>query len=495
LIDDKGTLFLMRVSRRRSGGRRAGMSKFFTSCAVRSVARAGCRIQVLVLVPGMHVWRITCFLFSRDKHVMCRGAPVRADRHPQDPVIRVSVFVNPSSMKEILGRSGVAAAYARCVSMACATPAPRALLLSLCLVAAMPVQAVSMSIEPGAVRDNAMDREAPPGEAPFLQLNSDVELAVGLVDAEPAHMPAELNEKLQRSAANDASLLDAADGALEEAVMPDLALSAAPLMDYARDEDSGPSVMEVLRSVVTITGARSPAQPSRAGTAVAGGDSLLGVLRPLAADLLELGLTDRRVIDGTMVFSILGRGAFVVEAARDGSGLVLSELRSGFDIVLGRDPALRRPAPEAAAWEQDQPELMPASWRHSAGDDSGLRRAMDAMFGVFHGLVRVVVWVATTPLMLAIAAPVLLVLMLLGAVRRARDAAPQAEDAAPPAADMPAAGAQRRHRRRSPRRRGGWSTLLGQLRESIGFPDTDTLRESDFAVPRTRPARQAPKSA
>jgi hypothetical protein len=60
---------------------------------------------------------------------------------------------------------------------------------------------------------------------------------------------------------------------------------------------------------------------------------------------------------------------------------------------------------------------------------------------------------------------------------------------------MPAAGAQRRHRRRSPRRRGDWSTLLRQLRESIGFPDADTLRESDFAVPRTRPARQAPKSA
>jgi hypothetical protein len=37
--------------------------------------------------------------------------------------------------------------------------------------------------------------------------------------------------------------------------------------------------------------------------------------------------------------------------------------------------------------------------------------------------------------------------------------------------------------------------LLGQLRESIGFPDADTLRESDFAVPRTRPARPASKSA
>jgi len=426
---------------------------------------------------------------------MCRGAPDCADRHPQDPVIRVSVFVNPSSMKEILGRSGVAAAYARCVAMARSTPAARALLLSLCLVAAMPVQAISMSIERGAVRDEAMDREQP-GEAPSLHLDSDVALAAGLVSAGPARMPAALHEKLQRSAANDASLLDAADGALAEVVMPDLALSRAPLMDYARDRDSGPSVMEVLRSVVTITGARSPAQPLRAGAAGAasgGGDSLLGVLQPLAADLLELGVTDRRVIDGTMVFSILGRGAFVVEAARDGSGLVLSELRSGFEVVLGRDPALRRPAPQASAWEQGQPELMPAHWRHTAGDDAGLRRAMDAIFGVLDGLVRAVVWVATTPLMLAIAVPVLLVLMLLGAVRRARDAAPQAEDATQPAADTPRAGARRR--RRPPRRRGGWSMLLGQLRESIGFPDADTLRESDFAVPRARPARRAPKSA
>jgi hypothetical protein len=123
-----------------------------------------------------------------------------------------------------------------------------------------------------------------------------------------------------------------------------------------------------------------------------------------------------------------------------------------------------------------------------------LRRMIDAIVGLLHALVKAVIWAATNPVVLALAAPGLLVVMLLGAVRRRATPEPMPHTAAHAHAGAAATGDELVRRRQS-RRRGSWSMLVGQMREAIGFPDADSLREHDFAAPRGRSDRPAPKSA
>lgn len=357
-----------------------------------------------------------------------------------------------------------------------------------------------MAIDVDASRAAAADSEnarLPSNAVRRIELDAALDLSTGAVGNGSERTSSALNEALHHPEQADASSFGNGEEPQNGVALPGLALSAAPVMDYTHQR-SGSSVMEVLRGVVTLTGARTAPQPSRTGVSTREGDSLLGMLQPLALDLIEASLTDKRVIDGTMVFSLLGRGTFVVEAARDGTGVVLSELNSGLEFMLGGDPARQQARPESASWDRDQSQVMPAAhWRETAGEESMLWWILDAIFALAHALATAVIWAATNPVVLALAVPVSVVAVVIGVARRR--AAPEMPDTAPPVqhdAAAPARGAAPARRRRVARRRRRrtWSMLVGQVREAIGFPDAETLRERDFAAPRVRTHR-APKSA
>ena len=429
--------------------------------------------------------------------------PMASSAAPRGGGLRMNVVGAATVVKDLADRYGQ---YQPGAPRAPSRPALRgcglirkAFALCGCLWLAMPAGAVSISFASDAQQGARVHEAAPIRPVDLRQVRAGVglDLDSALARSVDARSAAGLRGSVHRPDADDAFSHDDTQDDLPGIELTSLALSEAPLLDSGQHRTSGTSVAELLRSVVTVSGERVPQPESTpSGSRRAGGDSLLGFLQPLAVELLESGLSDRRLIDGITVFSILGRGSFVFEVARDGSGLVLSELSTGRGMVFGRDPARRTPA-DAAPWQSEQAAPVPAQWLAQSSEESTVRLAMDALFGLVHGLVRALVWAATNPVVLALAVPVLLLGLLIGATRRGAVPEVLAHTAQPAdEAERPRAAVRRRRgRRRRARRRGTWGMLLAQLRESFGFPDAGSLRETDFAAPRAQPQRSAPKSA
>lgn len=381
----------------------------------------------------------------------------------------------------------------------------RALQVALLLAAAMPAHGVSIrhgivpEAAPPALASAPAVRRAPGVDAddllPPMHLGAGVTTRAGdwtrvAAGGEP-HDLAAARDRARDGTRNDAGGLQLAD-----------------LPTAGRRDAEGESVAGFLRSVVSAAGA--PGKPAAPGAARAspaarrghdaGDEPLLGLLEPLALGLLESSIAHEGVVGDKVVFSVLGQGAFVLEAARDGSGLAISELGSGARLSVGA------PLPAAGGRQQAQAAPVavagpPLGWSDPALHDSPLVRAVDAVAGAVDATLRMLAWLGTSPAALLVLLPLILAALLIEALRKPRPA-PTPGAARAQLRDR-AAGArvrQRRHRRSQPaRRRGVLRDLARVAREAVGFADGDPLHgcapgraRGDERADQGRPAQGRP---
>ena len=220
-----------------------------------------------------------------------------------------------------------------------------------------------------------------------------------------------------------------------------------------------------------------------------------------AADFLAAAITDAQPVDGRMVFSVFGGGAFVLEASRDGAGIALSELETGARVVIGSDPG----ASTVAAGSSTRNTGAGVSLLESSvaiEDENPVTAVIGSFTTAFGAAVGTVKWFAESPLRLLLLLPLLLLGAAVELIRRGRswDTASQIQDeaATAPAPVEPGAARQqdpqrRRRRRKRPRyrrKRSVWRALVSGVRESLGFPEADQVRETDFKARKQERSRR-----
>lgn len=274
-------------------------------------------------------------------------------------------------------------------------------------------------------------------------------------------------------------------------------IGVGPLVDPGSRRESAMSVSEMVRSVATITGERTPSGSAASGPRPAGGVPM-GALRELVLELLQESVSIEGTVNGRTVFSILGKGLFTLQIARDRSVVSLTELASGRSVIFGGDSdagtrSPETPPPPGAEARASDLEMEVFSSRGAADfvKEGPLTSLMSAVTGMFSFVGRALAGLASSPLMLVLVLPVVLVLVLLDVLQHKQ--APGA-DAPEPEADAPlapAAPAEPRRRRRSRRgRRVRWRAYLAEIRNSLGFPVAELIRESDVFPERGRRRRR-----
>jgi len=175
---------------------------------------------------------------------------------------------------------------------------------------------------------------------------------------------------------------------------------------------AAPDLQTHLRRIVTLrdgadgdaTGGGAATAPPRAGD----GHSLLYVLlEPLAMDLLEQTLDSVGEVDGTAVFSVLGRGAFVLEMSRDGSGIALHELYSNNSVTFG-NPASNGYVGDDSGWQRHGPGG-PGISKNPSDEYYGEKDGFHYLFSALARIFRAVEWALDAPL--AVAIPLLTLLL------------------------------------------------------------------------------------
>jgi hypothetical protein len=258
------------------------------------------------------------------------------------------------------------------------------------------------------------------------------------------------------------------------------------------------SIEKLLRGVVTLRGEAAPGRPGgNAGPradAGLGGYGFSAMLRPMAAEILEGALERTDLVEGRTVFSVFGGGAFVLEASRNGAGISLAELNTGAKIAVGGDPDSRPAASGSHSRRQDRGESFISAAPEVFETDNSVKSAIGVFAAAFDALVSMATWFGGSPLRLLLLLPFVLLAAAVELTRRGH--LQTAVPAVPTLAEAeqrqspPQGRRRRKRRRRLVHKRGVWRALLAAVRESLGFPSKDRLRETDFKLRRHRRLRR-----